>query len=434
MTGLETLLGAELIDKTGQLHPTAKKLAEADAVGIYFSAHWCPPCRGFTPELAKTYTGMKEAGKKFEIVFVSSDRDEDAFDEYLADQPWLAVPYSARDIKTKLSKKFKVSGIPTLVIVGGDGELITKEGRDAVSSDPEGAKFPWKPRSLQECLAELKSAVIGKADAEGVGTVATARELVEGKTLGLYFSAHWCGPCRSFTPELAATYKKVKAGPHADDFEIVFVSSDSDQEAFDEYYAEMPWLALPYPNRALKADLSKICEVEGIPTLVIVGPDGKVINHDGRMAIASDKTGQKFPWHPPPYAALEACAAINDSPTLVAFVEGLDDADTGDAESEVEKFAKKQIAAAVVAGAEPPELHVAIAKPGDGLAARLRTMMKLPAPTDESVLAIVDLQDEQSFYVAKLGGSTQLTADNLDAFAKAFASGELASERQTLEF
>ena len=24
-------------------------------IGIFFSAQWCPPCRGFTPELANTY-------------------------------------------------------------------------------------------------------------------------------------------------------------------------------------------------------------------------------------------------------------------------------------------------------------------------------------------------------------------------------------------
>lgn len=31
-------------------------------LGLYFSAHWCPPCRAFTPQLAKWYAGVKCLG------------------------------------------------------------------------------------------------------------------------------------------------------------------------------------------------------------------------------------------------------------------------------------------------------------------------------------------------------------------------------------
>ena len=50
-------------------------LAGKTAVGLYFSAHWCPPCRMYTPKLAEQYAKLVAAGKPFEIVFVSSDRD-----------------------------------------------------------------------------------------------------------------------------------------------------------------------------------------------------------------------------------------------------------------------------------------------------------------------------------------------------------------------
>ena len=59
---------------------TAELLPNADVVAVYFSAHWCPPCRQFAPALAQVYADMKAAGKKFEIVFVSSDQDESGFD------------------------------------------------------------------------------------------------------------------------------------------------------------------------------------------------------------------------------------------------------------------------------------------------------------------------------------------------------------------
>merc|ERR1712224_488514 len=77
------------------------------------------------------------AGKGMEIVFVSSDRDESAFGEYFAEQPWAALPYAKREVKAALSKKFKVNGIPSLVILGPGGETITTEGRAAVSWLPQ---------------------------------------------------------------------------------------------------------------------------------------------------------------------------------------------------------------------------------------------------------------------------------------------------------
>ena len=30
-------------------------LLDADVIGVYYSAHWCPPCRQFTPQLAEIY-------------------------------------------------------------------------------------------------------------------------------------------------------------------------------------------------------------------------------------------------------------------------------------------------------------------------------------------------------------------------------------------
>ena len=38
----------------------------------------------------------------------------------------------------------------------------------------------------------------------------------------------------------------------------MFLSSDRDEKTFDEYYAEMPWLALPYDKRDLKVRVPMI--------------------------------------------------------------------------------------------------------------------------------------------------------------------------------
>jgi len=139
------LLGETLKGKDGDVN-TAEALA-GKVVGLYFSAHWCPPCRGFTPKLSEYYQQSLKA-KGFEIVFVSSDRDQSAFDGYYGEQPWLALPFSDRERKGTLSEKFGVRGIPSFIILDTDGSTITKDGRAAVSYDPTGENFPWHPPAV----------------------------------------------------------------------------------------------------------------------------------------------------------------------------------------------------------------------------------------------------------------------------------------------
>lgn len=139
-----TLLGSEIVQgKQGNVEVSS---LEGKHLLLYFSAHWCPPCRGFTPALVDWY--KKNAAKNnFEIVFVSSDKDAAAFDEYYNVMPWLALPFRLRAEAEKLSMKFKVSGIPTLVVLAPNGQLITDKGRAKVYEDPNCESFPWASMS-----------------------------------------------------------------------------------------------------------------------------------------------------------------------------------------------------------------------------------------------------------------------------------------------
>ena len=47
--------------------------------------------------------------------------------------PWLALPFANRQLQATLSAKYQVAGIPTLVILGPDGTLITKKGVEEVT-------------------------------------------------------------------------------------------------------------------------------------------------------------------------------------------------------------------------------------------------------------------------------------------------------------
>ncbi len=133
--------GVSLVDKSGgKLTPAT--LNSNKVVGLYFSAHWCPPCRGFTPVLAEAYKGIVAQGKPFQVVFVSSDRDQGSFDGYYGEMPWIALPFQERDLKATLCDKYGVTGIPCLVLLNGaTGELITKDGRGEIAGDATLAKY-----------------------------------------------------------------------------------------------------------------------------------------------------------------------------------------------------------------------------------------------------------------------------------------------------
>jgi nucleoredoxin len=139
---MEALFGPTLLTKDGE-KPTADALRGKGVVGIYFSAHWCPPCRGFTPKLSKWYlASLRDKGMA--IVFVSSDKDQASFDAYFGEQPWVALPFGSRDAKATLSARFGVKGIPALILVdGATGDTINAEGRETVTADPRGTLYPW---------------------------------------------------------------------------------------------------------------------------------------------------------------------------------------------------------------------------------------------------------------------------------------------------
>jgi len=116
-------------------------IPEDAVIGLYFSAHWCPPCRGFTPQLATFYKKAKENGKHFEVIFLSSDQNEAQFNEYYGEMPWLTIDFGSPK-KEELSKKYEVRGIPTLILLDKNGKIIDKEGRGKVSGDYKD--FPFK--------------------------------------------------------------------------------------------------------------------------------------------------------------------------------------------------------------------------------------------------------------------------------------------------
>lgn len=151
--GQQLLLSLEMVDEnSAELRPhfTSDALRGKKVIGVYFSADWCGPCRKFTPELVRFYNKVnKRRGKKdeFEIVWVSRCRDVKSYGQYFTQMGgWVALPpeEAMGERGARLSEKYKVKGIPTLILLDDLGEVITLDGRNKIPQDKAGIGFPWR--------------------------------------------------------------------------------------------------------------------------------------------------------------------------------------------------------------------------------------------------------------------------------------------------
>jgi nucleoredoxin len=117
------------------------------------------------------------------------------------------------------------------------------------------------------------------------GEVKAEEALKDAKLIGIYFSMHNCPPCREFTPIFSELYNELNGSEKV--IEVVFLSGDKTQEEFDQYYGEMPWLALPRGDSRL-AILAKKFEVKGVPRLIVVKQDGTVVENSGVRKVTEE--------------------------------------------------------------------------------------------------------------------------------------------------
>ena len=111
------------------------------------------------------------------------------------------------------------------------------------------------------------------------------------------FWATWCPPCLAEIPNVQKLYEKY----HAAGFEVLGYSVDRDLEALEKFEEErkLPWKTA---SRKLSTDaekdyvnLSDYYGVESIPTMILVGKDGKVISTEARGAELKRLLEEQFP-------------------------------------------------------------------------------------------------------------------------------------------
>lgn len=132
-SAVEAMEGNLVTLRDGELVKAADaNLSGKEYVALYYSAHWCPPCRTFTPTLAEFYDNARKKHPEFELVLISSDRSEEDMQEYLAwgKMNFPALAYAKR--RDASVTQHGATGIPYLVVLDREGNQVLgkKPGED----------------------------------------------------------------------------------------------------------------------------------------------------------------------------------------------------------------------------------------------------------------------------------------------------------------
>eukprot|EP00052_Salpingoeca_macrocollata_P003434 m.35914 g.35914 ORF g.35914 m.35914 type:complete len:263 (-) comp13327_c0_seq2:58-846(-) len=159
---LATVLGATLLNRRGDYVSSAilTETRRCQVVGVFVSAGWVPDAKAHTDALLAWYSRFRASkhGSLLEIVYVSQDRCEKDFVAAFEHMPWFAVPFASR---MRVLRHLPVDALPSLVLLDGQGQIITARGRQVVQNDPSGSHFPWNtaeyaPSAAQRTVTALR--------------------------------------------------------------------------------------------------------------------------------------------------------------------------------------------------------------------------------------------------------------------------------------
>ncbi|XP_067866724.1 nucleoredoxin isoform X3 [Heterodontus francisci] len=374
------LLGERLTDRDQAEVESSPLGSDGRLLALYFGCSWSASCKQFNAALGDFYSRFKqgENGDKLEV---------------------------------KLWSKYKVTNIPSLIFIeGSTGRIVSRNGHLIIRDDPLGSEFPWGPKSFGEVMAGSLIKNNGQmVDSSGL----------DGSYVGVYFSAHWCPPCRSLTRVLVETYRKIKE--MGQKFEIVFVSADRSEDSYKQYFSEMPWIAVPYTDEARRSRLNWHYGIQGIPTLIILDQEGKIITRQGRPAVLNDMDCKDFPWNPKPVLELTESNAmqLNEGPCLVLFVDS-EEEELEPAKQLIQPIAEKILSEHKAKDEDPPLLFFVAGE--DDMTESLRDFTNLPESAP--LLTILDMS-QRAKYVKDV---EEITPAIVEEFVKAFLKEKLKPE------
>jgi len=152
---------------------------------------------------------------------------------------------------------------------------------DTLSEESTNRLLEWKPvLENQSVFDEMLDGNLVMLDGKEFADHALTQR--PEKFYVFYYTASWCPPCRSYTPELIKFYERAKKKNN--NFELILVTSDRSPDAMLKYAvdAKMPWPHVSFDAaRDVRAKLNH--GVTGIPSVIVCDLEGNVISRDRNL-------------------------------------------------------------------------------------------------------------------------------------------------------
>jgi len=380
---------------------------------LYFGAQWNEPSVKFNLKLG-LFDSLAKVPEEYEIVFCSMDRSEEEYNSFSSKMSWWCLPYAISTLP-KLITEYKAHGMPHLVVFDTDGSLITMDGVQSVLTDPVGKNFPWRRIRIVDILPE--SYIV----TQDGGEVTRPMSHLDDRHLMLYFAARSDDLSKEFTPWMTKAYNILK-GKRGDDFELIYVSGDESEPAFEAFFGEMTCGAIAYDDEEAREALESRLDITAYPTLVMLGPkpedeednfgDRPIINTEVRAVIENGDYITDFPFYPKPYGDL--CKTIDDINThkcLIVFHEN------GDEEEQFEIEYALRDASEEYRGEEFIKFYWAFDQEA-GMAAGIWQACEL-IDSESPTMVLLDVKNDGAFYVSD---ETEITPETIKFFLMNYKS------------
>jgi len=323
---LSNLFGVELMSPEGN-KSTVEVAKECEVVGLLFStSSKFGDGEEFIPTLRDSYMQLRNSGKNIELIYISSDKDEAAFNNYYTAMPWLALPYPDRTLQIRLAMQFRLNGFRSAVVLVDPktGVCLNKYGREAIVSDPVGLRFPWR-RHPKEFWDVFKGELLKAGRIEPISTRSLKRP---NRFLGIYFTDNESVQSREFTRTLTKFYRECKLNEQSYGFDVVLAPCMDNDQGFRDTVAEIPFFTLPLGSEACE-ELKLLFEIYEEDRLVILRAEtGELITANGRDGVELDPTRSRFPWQKAPvnFMTQDTFSAVSATPCCIILADG-DDVD-----------------------------------------------------------------------------------------------------------